>query len=753
MRNRANLCWLAFVCFVAAAAASGAAFAKDFSADNPSKELGGPSRTLVLDGSFVHNVGELQMHMSNWGIFGSMPGSAMPFSYAPSAQWPAGSGIEHLYVAGLWIGASVNGIPSVSTSAFEAELRPTDDPIDIIFRSAEGAAGGNPYPFGGADDDRDGLVDEDRLDGRDNDGDGRIDEDFAAISKQMFTSWYTDDQPASTQNYPQHRPLHVKIEQESYQWDDPRFDDFVGVTLRITNIGADMLEDVYLGMLADFDVGPRTRPEYWADDAASAWFGTRCADLGPASLSIMYGYDMDGDGGQTPGYFGCMLLGHTTDPLGLKAPAKIGISTYRAFSGDQPYENGGDPANDFQRYEVMASHQIDRPMAVPGDYRSLMCTGPFVELGPGQSIELHIGFVAGTGLTGMLDNAARAQRLYNGAWYDIDRDPMTGVDRRESPVRGPATGVVRDACRPELAVPVDVPAGAVVWVNADCVEEGDFLELCGYDESDSLAFRTGLGGRETQVHWVLDRPLALEAALDIHPGSCPNPFNTNRFDFASGDNAKKGGVLPVALLGMAGFDVHDIDVASLRLEGMAPLDTRARYEDVSRPAADAAPCACASGGPDGLPDLILMFSYQDIARALVAGGAPVRGEMRTLSLTGALGDGTAFVAEDCITFVGNPDVRPDREPENPDGRPQLRAAVPNPFNPVTRVPYYLPEEASVRLAVYDAAGRAVAVLVDGVKPAGEHEVEWDARGVASGIYFCRLEAGELRVTRKIVLAR
>ena len=58
-------------------------------------------RVLVLDGSNVHNVGELQMHVGNWGEFGSRPGTAETFSESPSAQWPAGSGWEYLFTAGF----------------------------------------------------------------------------------------------------------------------------------------------------------------------------------------------------------------------------------------------------------------------------------------------------------------------------------------------------------------------------------------------------------------------------------------------------------------------------------------------------------------------------------------------------------------------------------------------------------------------------------------------------------------------------
>ena len=65
---------------------------------------------------------------------------------------------------------------------------------------------------------------------------------------------------------------------------------------------------------------------------------------------------------------------------------------------------------------------------------------------------------------------------------------------------------------------------------------------------------------------------------------------------------------------------------------------------------------------------------------------------------------------------------------------------PNPFNPVTTVKFSLPIESKVRLAIYDVLGQDVARLVDEVEQAGYKSVEWNADGVASGIYFYRLDA-------------
>ncbi len=64
---------------------------------------------------------------------------------------------------------------------------------------------------------------------------------------------------------------------------------------------------------------------------------------------------------------------------------------------------------------------------------------------------------------------------------------------------------------------------------------------------------------------------------------------------------------------------------------------------------------------------------------------------------------------------------------------------PNPFNPVTRISFGLPERSVVRLEVFDTAGRIVGLLACGEEEAGYHSVEWNAIG-GSGLYFYRLTA-------------
>jgi len=79
--------------------------------------------------------------------------------------------------------------------------------------------------------------------------------------------------------------------------------------------------------------------------------------------------------------------------------------------------------------------------------------------------------------------------------------------------------------------------------------------------------------------------------------------------------------------------------------------------------------------------------------------------------------------------------------------------APNPFNSTTTIGYSLPTAGNVSLTVYDLAGRLVANLVDGVKPAGVHEAVWVADGMASGVYVVKLVAGENALMSKVVLVR
>ena len=84
---------------------------------------------------------------------------------------------------------------------------------------------------------------------------------------------------------------------------------------------------------------------------------------------------------------------------------------------------------------------------------------------------------------------------------------------------------------------------------------------------------------------------------------------------------------------------------------------------------------------------------------------------------------------------------------------QLKQNFPNPFNPVTSIEYVIPFEDKIILTIYNILGEEIARLIDERQPAGEYEVTWNAANAASGIYFYRLQAGDIVQTRKMVLLK
>ena len=83
----------------------------------------------------------------------------------------------------------------------------------------------------------------------------------------------------------------------------------------------------------------------------------------------------------------------------------------------------------------------------------------------------------------------------------------------------------------------------------------------------------------------------------------------------------------------------------------------------------------------------------------------------------------------------------------------LSQNYPNPFNPTTTIEYTIPQSRFVSLKVYDILGREVKTLVNGQELPGTHKVRFNGIGIASGVYFYRIQAGEFISTKKFVLLK
>jgi len=162
--------------------------------------------------------------------------------------------------------------------------------------------------------------------------------------------------------------------------------------------------------------------------------------------------------------------------------------------------------------------------------------------------------------------------------------------------------------------------------------------------------------------------VAKPVAVDIKPGSCPNPFNL-----------KSRGVLPVAILGTPAFDstpsfdVTLIDRGTLSLEWVGPIrtsievagvaPTRTSTEDVATPfTGEITSCEnCTELGPDGNMDLTLKFSTQAIVQAIGVDNVN-DGDCLVLTLTGKLEDDTPIIGEDVLRILKKGKVKPPKPP-------------------------------------------------------------------------------------------
>jgi len=338
------------------------------------------------------------------------------------------------------------------------------------------------------------------------------------------------------------------------------------------------------------------------------------------------------------------------------------------------------------------------------------------------------------------------------------------------------------------------------------------LDLCtGYDLEFALIplWNNGYGSIDEAIEYldgmvsdfklmqdeIIDPPEDCDKGLvvDVKPRSCPNPINV-----------KSKGVFPVAILGTMVFDVAEIDVSTIMLEGVRPV--RTAVEDVSTPVggegqlsynatlggtspeegrigATREPleqsararrrdeelpvptpglrdsCECTTDGPDGYDDLTMKFEKEDVVIAL---GEVGDRDTVVVRVTAQLLNGDELEGWDCVVIIDNEERKAGRK--NP-GQIQLEVMKsngpttfgldqnrPNPFRSRTNITFSLKESAHARLTVQDLAGRYVTTLVDMRLPAGAHESVWDATA-PPGMYIVRLEAGAFSDAMKVILLK
>ncbi len=133
--------------------------------------------------------------------------------------------------------------------------------------------------------------------------------------------------------------------------------------------------------------------------------------------------------------------------------------------------------------------------------------------------------------------------------------------------------------------------------------------------------------------------------------------------------------------------------------------------------------------------------------------SPVSSTLRGMTF---LNETTAVAVGDQRTIVrttmGVTSVSEQLSGDLPSGY-ALEQNYPNPFNPKTGVRFQVSGVSDVKITVFDLLGRAVAVLINERKQAGSYEVTFDGSGLASGVYICRMTAGNFSQSRKMIMMK
>jgi hypothetical protein len=111
------------------------------------------------------------------------------------------------------------------------------------------------------------------------------------------------------------------------------------------------------------------------------------------------------------------------------------------------------------------------------------------------------------------------------------------------------------------------------------------------------------------------------------------------------------------------------------------------------------------------------------------------------------------VAAGASNIILNLNTTDVKERPNAPEEFSLSQNYPNPFNPVTTINYSVAKEGFVTLTVYNLIGSKVATLVSEYKPAGHYSIQFNGSNLASGIYLYKLESGNSRAYKKLVLMK
>lgn len=392
--------------------------------------------SVVVDPAYAvvgHRIGAMELGITNHGIFGTGFAQASVIDFftgdiVSSCEYPKGSNIRYLFSGAFWIGAIVGRDTLVSTGAggdeWSREFHPDRFGLgDPVYRS---------------------IIDPESQDFQD------------AISEEDYIVVYTDTLLSGVdRDYfgRPHRPLNIEVTEASYAWSYDYAEDLVLFDYRVRNIGNDVLEDVYMGIYVDADIGMSGGSDVIYEDDFTGFVHTFSALCGDCpyedTVNIAWTADNDGDleamppdGAPAPGITATRIVRtpaaeldvsfnwwiRDSDPARNFGPReKANVGRWKEPFRDFGFGGLGTPLGDANKYYMMRNQEFDydQPFtattrltdtlwmlpdqryapiwSVGLDTRYLLSFGPFV-IRPNEVLPISFAYVAGDGFHTDPDN-------------------------------------------------------------------------------------------------------------------------------------------------------------------------------------------------------------------------------------------------------------------------------------------------------------------------------------------------------------
>jgi hypothetical protein len=373
-------------------------------------QSGALKKTAGDDNSKFTTVGNIGVTVTNYGVIGH---GFRLWPLQPSMQYPKGSGVEHMFIGGLWVGAASDG--------GGGGMRVTTGAIDVSSLRTGVTEG---FEFTTAPDsrvsERSSLPDNPFYDPK-----ATSHQDFLAD----FTDVNTTNPNQNNELIPNHVPLGINVHMESYAFNFAFADNFVIFNYTIKNVNSFSLDSVYVGLWADLVVRNTNVTPPTVGSPFYSHGGMGYVD----SLHMAYQYDYDGDGGLADSYAAMQFLGST--PFRTQ-------TYYNAYqfhnSTDPTYFS---PSTDPDRYAKMALGLSPIQVTLipkPVNGITLISAGPYGRIAAGDSINVVFAVIAAkkkTSAPTTEDTPEQKVNLYRAAQWA--RRTYNGEDRNGNGIQDP----------------------------------------------------------------------------------------------------------------------------------------------------------------------------------------------------------------------------------------------------------------------------------------------------------------------------